>query len=122
MINISYLLTGRGIKYLFPIQYSTFDYVYDGFDVIGQASKCSNPIMPIVYICMWCVCVRLRLCMCVKLVSVAVHEYIYICYKHGYNIVLLGTGTGKTVSLFTLDYTALSETHYTVAFFCSATG
>ena len=38
------------------------------------------------------------------------------------NIVLLGTVTGKAVSLFTLDYTALCETHYTVAFFCSATG
>ena len=30
-------LKERGIKYLFPIQYQTFDHVYDGRDVIGQA-------------------------------------------------------------------------------------
>lgn len=30
-------LKERGIKFLFPIQYHTFDYVYDGKDVIGQA-------------------------------------------------------------------------------------
>ena len=31
------LLKTRGVKYLFPIQYTTFDPVYDGKDVIGQA-------------------------------------------------------------------------------------
>ena len=31
------LLKERGVKYLFPIQYMTFDSVYDGKDVIGQA-------------------------------------------------------------------------------------
>lgn len=30
-------LKERGIRYLFPIQYKTFDHVYDGHDVIGQA-------------------------------------------------------------------------------------
>ena len=30
-------LKERGVKYLFPIQYLTFDPVYDGNDVIGQA-------------------------------------------------------------------------------------
>ncbi|XP_065892594.1 nucleolar RNA helicase 2-like isoform X2 [Dysidea avara] len=30
-------LKSRGIKYLFPIQYSSYDHVYDGKDVIGQA-------------------------------------------------------------------------------------
>ena len=31
------LLKERGVKYLFPIQYMTFDHVYDGKDLIGQA-------------------------------------------------------------------------------------
>ena len=31
------LLKERGVKYLFPIQYMTFDHIYDGKDVIGQA-------------------------------------------------------------------------------------
>ena len=31
------LLKERGVKYLFPIQYTTFDHIYDGKDVIGQA-------------------------------------------------------------------------------------
>jgi ATP-dependent RNA helicase DDX21 len=31
------LLKEQGVKYLFPIQYMTFDPVYDGKDVIGQA-------------------------------------------------------------------------------------
>lgn len=31
------LLKERGIKHLFPIQYLTFDHVYEGKDVIGQA-------------------------------------------------------------------------------------
>ena len=31
------VLKERGVKYLFPIQYMTFDPVYDGKDVIGQA-------------------------------------------------------------------------------------
>ncbi len=30
-------LKERNIRFLFPIQYKTFDYVYDGCDVIGQA-------------------------------------------------------------------------------------
>ncbi|KAI0212098.1 hypothetical protein LSAT2_002989 [Lamellibrachia satsuma] len=30
-------LTGHGVKFLFPIQAKTFDYVYDGEDVIAQA-------------------------------------------------------------------------------------
>ncbi len=31
------ILKSRGIPHLFPIQYLTFDSVYDGKDVIGQA-------------------------------------------------------------------------------------
>ena len=31
------LLKERGVKHLFPIQYLTFDHVYDGKDLIGQA-------------------------------------------------------------------------------------
>lgn len=31
------LLKKRGVSYLFPIQYLTFDHVYDGKDLIGQA-------------------------------------------------------------------------------------
>ncbi len=31
------ILKSRGIPHLFPIQYLTFDGVYDGTDVIGQA-------------------------------------------------------------------------------------
>ena len=31
------LLRERGVKYLFPIQYMTFDHVYNGKDLIGQA-------------------------------------------------------------------------------------
>ena len=31
------LLKERGVKYLFPIQYMTFDHIYDDKDVIGQA-------------------------------------------------------------------------------------
>ena len=31
------VLKERGVKYLFPIQYLTFDHVYDGKDLIGQA-------------------------------------------------------------------------------------
>ena len=34
---IKKLLKERGVKYLFPIQYMTFDHIYDGKDVIGQA-------------------------------------------------------------------------------------
>lgn len=29
--------TERNVNYLFPIQYKTFDHVYNGEDVIGQA-------------------------------------------------------------------------------------
>ena len=38
---VFYCSSERGIKYLFPIQAKTFNYVYDGEDVIGQASKFS---------------------------------------------------------------------------------
>ena len=31
------ILKERGVKYLFPIQYLTFDHVYNGKDLIGQA-------------------------------------------------------------------------------------
>ena len=34
----SYLL-GKKVNYLFPIQSETFDYIYNGEDVIAQASK-----------------------------------------------------------------------------------
>ena len=33
------ILKEKGIKFLFPIQYLTFDHIYDGKNVIGQASK-----------------------------------------------------------------------------------
>lgn len=29
----------RNVNYLFPIQYKTFDHIYNGEDVIGQARK-----------------------------------------------------------------------------------
>ena len=35
-------LKERGVKFLFPIQYRTFDHVYDNADVIGQASTCRD--------------------------------------------------------------------------------
>lgn len=40
--NINFLLSffaENKINYLFPIQSETFDYIYDGQDIIGQASK-----------------------------------------------------------------------------------
>ena len=33
------VLRSKGVKYLFPIQYKTFDHIYEGKDVIGQASE-----------------------------------------------------------------------------------
>ena len=33
-------LKSRGITHLFPIQYLTYDHVYNGKDVIAQARKC----------------------------------------------------------------------------------
>lgn len=33
------ILKERGVRTLFPIQYLSFDHVYDGKDLIGQASK-----------------------------------------------------------------------------------
>ena len=35
-------LKSRGITHLFPIQYKTFDPIYDKKDVIGQARKLIN--------------------------------------------------------------------------------
>ena len=32
-------LKARGVKYLFPIQYLTFDHIHGGKDLIGQARK-----------------------------------------------------------------------------------
>ena len=32
-------LKKKGVEYLFPIQIKTFDHIYNGKDVIGQASK-----------------------------------------------------------------------------------
>jgi len=56
--NLFTLITGRGIKYLFPIQYSSFDYVYDGMDVIGQASMTVTVIycarMLRYFVACWC--------------------------------------------------------------------
>ena len=34
------LCAGNGIQHMFPIQYKTYDYIYDGKDVIGQAREC----------------------------------------------------------------------------------
>lgn len=46
------LLKSRGVKFLFPIQYKTFDPVYDGKDVIGQArtgtGKTLSFVLPLV--------------------------------------------------------------------------
>lgn len=46
------LLKERGVKELFPIQYLTFDHVYDGKDVIGQArtgtGKTLSFVLPLV--------------------------------------------------------------------------
>ena len=37
------VLKSRGITHLFPIQYLTYDHVYEGKDVIGQARKYITP-------------------------------------------------------------------------------
>lgn len=34
-----FFFLGKKINYLFPIQSETFDYIYDGEDLIAQASK-----------------------------------------------------------------------------------
>ena len=39
IIMVSFCLTAKKINYLFPIQSETFDYIYDGHDLIAQASK-----------------------------------------------------------------------------------
>ena len=33
------LLEKKGVSYLFPIQIKTFDHIYSGKDVVGQASR-----------------------------------------------------------------------------------
>ena len=40
--TIPLLYAGKNINYLFPIQAETFDYIYDGLDLIAQASKCGT--------------------------------------------------------------------------------
>jgi len=35
-------MLAQGIDFLFPVQTSTFDHIYDGDDVIVQASKCCS--------------------------------------------------------------------------------
>jgi len=35
-------MLAQGINFLFPVQTSTYDHIYDGHDVIVQASKHSN--------------------------------------------------------------------------------
>lgn len=46
-------LNSRGIYRLFPIQSATFDYIYEGKDVIGRAVRClvimSLPSIPTLY-------------------------------------------------------------------------
>ena len=42
------ILKSRGVSHLFPIQYLTFDSVYDGMDVIGQARELH---VHVAYIC-----------------------------------------------------------------------
>ena len=37
--QVMFLFPGHGVNFLFPIQAKTFDYVYDGEDVIAQARK-----------------------------------------------------------------------------------
>ncbi len=49
-------LRSRGVRHLFPIQYLTFDDVYEGKDVIGQARKSDQVIV----MCLPCECV----CVC----------------------------------------------------------
>ena len=34
-----HLISARDIEYLFPVQYHTFDHIYDGNDIIVQARK-----------------------------------------------------------------------------------
>ena len=35
-------MLAQGINFLFPVQTSTYDHIYDGHDVIVQASKYGN--------------------------------------------------------------------------------
>ena len=39
------ILKEKGIRFLFPIQYLTFDHIYDGKNVIGQARKCMQVML-----------------------------------------------------------------------------
>ena len=36
---MNFFILGKKINHLFPIQSETFDYIYDGKDLIAQASK-----------------------------------------------------------------------------------
>jgi hypothetical protein len=38
------LLNKKGITHLFPIQYETFDYIYDGKDVLGRGMRCCTNV------------------------------------------------------------------------------
>jgi len=38
-------MSEKGINFLFPVQTSTYDHIYDGHDVIVQASKHSSCMM-----------------------------------------------------------------------------
>jgi len=38
-------MLAKGINFLFPVQTSTYDHVYDGQDVIVQASKHGSCLM-----------------------------------------------------------------------------
>ena len=68
------LLKEKGIKVLFPIQYLTFDHIYDGKNVIGQASKCSISVWVELFLTSGvCPCWLLALCCtCVARVTVVV--------------------------------------------------
>ncbi len=55
------MLKSRGVKFLFPIQYKTFDHVYEGKDVIGQARKSDHMVI------MWLIGMYIELCSCVLL-------------------------------------------------------
>jgi len=43
-------MSAQGINFLFPVQTSTYDHIYDGDDVIVQASKHKNCMVLILFI------------------------------------------------------------------------
>jgi len=45
-------MLAQGINFLFPVQTSTYDHIYDGLDVIVQASKHNSCIIKLLLVMM----------------------------------------------------------------------